>query len=88
MTRKSFFQRILKCVAIAACLTVTSMMFSACDKDPEPNDDTNGNGNETKTTLIAGKFASQTGKGEAVFYANYASGASSQASTLRSASAT
>jgi hypothetical protein len=65
-----------KVAAIAGCLAV-SMVFSGCDKENKP-----GYGEET-TCLLAGKFKSQTGSGDAVFYADYvsASGTKSSATT-------
>jgi len=49
MTKRIFNLR--NVVAIAACLAVTSMMFSGC-KDENGDDDENGNGNGTTTTSL------------------------------------
>lgn len=46
---------------------VGAAAFTSCNND----DDDNGNGNEKY--LFAGKFSSQTGTGDAVFYADYVS---------------
>jgi hypothetical protein len=54
---------------VIAALIASAAFLSSCDKDP--GDENNGN------YLIAGKFASQTGVGDAVFYAEYASGTKS-----------
>ena len=40
----------LRNVAIIACLAVTSMMFSGCDKDDDPNGNGNLGGNASKIT--------------------------------------
>jgi len=64
-TRKSM----KKAIFFAAIILSAALVMSSCDE--KPNDDENGD------YLIAGKFASRTGTGDAVFFADYVSGAKS-----------